>query len=776
MTGTIKKVIPLALVFMLAASIVNVDGEENSPDLLPGGGYETAGDWTIQAGDDINWSAATIIVSGNLTVESGGVLALDNVELIMNSTIDGGYTINIEPGGRLRMTNGRISSGNPLYHYNMTLGGEVFMESVQISEVWGDPEEYWEHGISLTSDQITINDCNFLNCAGAVLHVLDSDPIITNCRFYHNGGMAAIFDGHSSPLFKDNLVYRQTFGIFVAYYASPLLDGNTLYDLADVGITFNGIRIPKAVNNTIHDCPIGMLLWYSNAYLEGNDVFNCETGIQIMVDSNPEIISCMLYDNDMSGIVMNGSRATMEDTILQGNMFDGIKIFNGSNLELIDCSILNNKDDGLQLADSFAKLSDCTLTGNKGDTIYARDEGSVELFRTDISGDQDEADERELKMEGGSDIEAYDSTFDESSVSFGDPRSRLTVKRWVQFLVKDPDGIPVPDLSIRVVNGTGYEKVLGTNLEGEGSRYFDLYRQFDLNSDGDGDDAGEVRILEYNFSIEENGYLPYEARTIMDIGYVHNVVLEPEPVVSVIFSSPGDGDREVPVDITILIRFDRNVDPTSLRIDIEGPGGKPVFFELEYFDRNRTARLVLEDDLSYSSLYKLILREVEGDAGEVFSGPFRFQFTTVSKPLPDNDLDGIPDMDDDDDDNDGFNDIEEEYYGTDPFNDQDFPLIPGDDDDDDELPDIPVVPGDDDVTFPDVIITPVDDNGIQPTVPDDNLDPVTRTDDTAREDDGGGSIIVLIFSGLLGFLILAGTVVLIFLSGRKQSTFKEDGP
>lgn len=761
---------------VLLLSSYQVTAEENPPELQPGGGYETFGDWTIENGDEVNWSSATIIVSGNLTVRSGGSLSLENVELIMNSTVDGGLTILVEDGAVFHMESGRITSAHPSLHYNMTFKGEVELVSTEISEVWGEPETYWEHGIRIEGAPITITDCVFHSNAGAVLHVYDSDPLITESRFYSNDGMAAVFDDHSGGMFKDNYIYRQQFGVFVRYYSSTTVDSNTIYELGDAGLTYNGIRAPKAVNNSIRDCPIGMLLWYSNAYLERNDISNCQTGVHLVAESRPEIVQCTIRDSDMSGMVVNGSNVLVRNSSISSNVYDGFKIYNGSIAEILNSDISDNEDEAIQITSSFVKVNGCELIGNKGDTIYAREDSDVELFDTVIEGDPGSAD-FELRLESGSEIDAMDTDFDNGSVRFEDGASRLTVGIKVQFSVRDQDLGPMDGIGIRVQNETGSVRTLKTNSNGYSSRNMELYQQFDLTGDGDGNDIGEMVDRDYQYSIIEDGYLPYEETVVEQIGYLHDVKLEPEPEVHVIFNSPRSGEMDVPVDTDVLIRFDKDVDPDSMKLRIDGPGGIPVVYDLDYRFLNRTASITFPDELDHSSLYRITLEHVEGAAGEVFHGPFMFRFTTVDKPLPDNDRDGIPDELDEDDDNDGHVDTVEIYYGTDPFNPKDYPFIPPADDDDPD-PDEEPVPVDDDEDIPDDVI-PVDDldDDDDPDPFDDGsgLQPVVRTDNSTSTDDGGGDpIVILVVSSLLGFLILAGTMVVILFSGRKQNTLKED--
>ncbi len=67
-------------------------------------------DWTIGPGQVEQRSNETIVLKGNLTVQGGGSLALDNVTLMINSTIDGQYGILVYADGRLLVKSSTITA------------------------------------------------------------------------------------------------------------------------------------------------------------------------------------------------------------------------------------------------------------------------------------------------------------------------------------------------------------------------------------------------------------------------------------------------------------------------------------------------------------------------------------------------------------------------------------------------------------------------------------------------------------------------------------------
>ncbi|MCX6666372.1 MAG: hypothetical protein NT038_10030 [Euryarchaeota archaeon] len=117
--------------------LVDEDDESNN---VPGTGigvYETmSGDWTVSTVQTKNDSF--IILNGNLLVTGTGNLAFTNGALLMNSTSDGQYKINVATGGMFSVMSSSIAAFNPSYHYKFEVYGTLKTDQVQISDMWGD--------------------------------------------------------------------------------------------------------------------------------------------------------------------------------------------------------------------------------------------------------------------------------------------------------------------------------------------------------------------------------------------------------------------------------------------------------------------------------------------------------------------------------------------------------------------------------------------------------------------------------------------------------------
>ncbi|MGA1819880.1 MAG: right-handed parallel beta-helix repeat-containing protein [Thermoplasmatota archaeon] len=776
----------IVIVLCLIASTVILDpisAEKNPPQLGSGGVYHTYGDWVVESSDDLQWANVVIIASGNLTIEAGGKLVLDNVEFRFNCTSDGQFGLTVLHGGTLVAHESIISSTDPSLHFRMVLRGGVLFESVSVSEVYGDPDAPWDHGIEVRSSSVQILNSSFFKCMGDVIHVESSSPRIIGNHFYENGGAAIYTNGTSSPLISKNQVYRQRFGIVSGFYSSPTIETNTIYDIDNNGLLLNGYMYPRVSNNVIYGCLNGMLLWYSNAILENNRLHNNEAGYNIKVDSRPTITGDTVRDNLYVGISINDSIVELVDCEVNSNSYDGIRVFNGSRAKVHSSEIRQNDDDGFQISDGYVEVADSTIDGNLGDQFFLRDSSVIDVMDSTIGGSWGGPSGSEVwhfNIGGGCTVTTFDSEFEGQAVSFGDDRSRLFVDYTCSFLVTNEEGDPVPDVSIDVLNETGYKRALGTGPDGRGERYLIHYDQRDLNGDGDGNDPGERTIHDYNFTIDEPGYIPFHGEIDIEGGDHIDVVLLERPFIKVMGTTPANGDLDIDVLTTIEVRFDKDIDPYSLDMSVSGPGGTPVFFEVSYDSIYHTIEATPRDMLSFGTTYTVEIKGVSGVKGEQLQSTYYLSFRTKDPPELDSDEDGIPDKEDPDDDNDGFFDVDELFYGTDPLDPLDYPVISDDDDagdDDDTDPGTgPGTGGDDDTGDDDdggIVIIPgtVTDDDDDPI--DDGYDPIDTNGTMPDDPDDDMSFVILLIGSLFGFLILAGVILLMFIRGNRGHKLRE---
>ncbi|MBN1538674.1 MAG: Ig-like domain-containing protein, partial [Candidatus Thermoplasmatota archaeon] len=425
-----------------------------------------------------------------------------------------------------------------------------------------------------------------------------------------------------------------------------------------------------------------------------------------------------------------------------------------------------NDDDGFQITGSYVDIQDSIIRSNYGDQLFLRDSSSADLKLSTVTG---------LNIGAGCTVSAYDPVLHCEEVAFGDASSRLSVSYTCSFLVRNEGADPVPGATIRTYNETGYMRALGTDEEGRGERYLPYYDQRDLNGDGDGSDTAEISMHSYNYSVEAEGYLPCEGGIAIEDREQINITLKQRPYVKVVRTLPENGDLDVEVTTTIRVWFDRDIDPSTFEMEITGPGGVPIFFETTYRPGDFFIEAFTLKDLTHGTTYTAAIKGVTGVDGERLFSSVYFSFRTVTPPEPDNDDDGIPDRDDPDDDNDGYDDVVEEYHGTDPFDPLDHPVME-DGDDDEPWTDPDPDPVDDDAPLDDdedIVIIPgtiVDDDDLPI---DGDYEPVNTTDSIPDGPDGNMSYTILVIGTLLGLAILAGVVVLIFVRGGGGRRLRE---
>jgi len=100
---------------------------------------------------------------------------------------------------------------------------------------------------------------------------------------------------------------------------------------------------------------------------------------------------------------------------------------------------------------------------------------------------------------------------------------------------------------------------------------------------------------------------------------------------------------------SIKVRFDKDIDPSSLEMTISGPGSTPVYFEVSYDNIYYILEATPKDMLTYGTTYTVEIRGVSGVKGEKLQSKYYLSFRTMDPPELDSDDDGIPDKEDPDD-------------------------------------------------------------------------------------------------------------------------------
>ncbi|MHB2037391.1 MAG: right-handed parallel beta-helix repeat-containing protein, partial [Nitrososphaerales archaeon] len=191
-------------------------GSASSPNTIDG-------NWVV-SGTEVNQSE-TIVLNGNLTVQSGGNLTLRNVTLSINSQYTGEYGILVQPGGSLYIYNSNITASNLADRYIFVVNGNNFV--IENSKV---------HGVGSCNNVLVTNNLN--NCfpfgqenhqftvTTAGLVVETDDALIEDSLFSQNA--IGLIVGGSGVTLKGNIFQFNDYSAFGLFDTSnDLITNNT---------------------------------------------------------------------------------------------------------------------------------------------------------------------------------------------------------------------------------------------------------------------------------------------------------------------------------------------------------------------------------------------------------------------------------------------------------------------------------------------------------------------------------------------------------------------
>ncbi len=134
-------------------------------------------------------------VGGDIIVRSGGHLELTNVDIIMQCTSDGQFTLRVESGGRLTFDGGSIKANNPAYRYKVELRDNSVLSGVTIRDTWASgtafdcsgtadpPLSGLKGGVQIYTDSVEIDLCTFERGLLTMVYVEGASPRIGNSTF-----------------------------------------------------------------------------------------------------------------------------------------------------------------------------------------------------------------------------------------------------------------------------------------------------------------------------------------------------------------------------------------------------------------------------------------------------------------------------------------------------------------------------------------------------------------------------------------------------------------
>jgi hypothetical protein len=313
------------------------------------------GDWIVTS--DTYVHQETLTVNGNLTIEDGGKLTLDNTTLIVNGSFYGDLWINVENGGELNViNNSRIKEGTLGVNYDFVFesgSSGIISESVITDCGWDDGESYQSSGgiLIVTDDVIIANSSIHQNYMGIV--PFGVSPIIENNDIRDNIKYGILLINSSSRIIG-NKISTNPVGIY-GIYSDPELVNNEIFDNGDgarfyySSITMEG---GKFTSNSPDDCTSGtcssqesgkgFLTQASNLTMNNVEVSDNSRGAVVQY-TIVEISNSTFSDNSIDGLSGEYVEADLVNNEFKNNARYGIKwMYNPLNVDSTNTFSENN--------------------------------------------------------------------------------------------------------------------------------------------------------------------------------------------------------------------------------------------------------------------------------------------------------------------------------------------------------------------------------------------------------------------------------------------------
>jgi parallel beta-helix repeat protein len=328
------------------------------------------GDWNID--HEIECNDGFILLNGDLNINAGGELRINNIWLAMNVDIMGEYGINIFSGGTFKInskdgyasyiTNGYNSSAFPTFKVHS--GASFAMRNsvaYNIGYAWNEPN-YDEAGIWVNADNSIFenNWIGYNHYVGIFLYKSDGHYIYNNTLYENYWDGIKVLNSDNTGIYNNHVYYTQSdSGIEISNCPGIYVYDNEVYSSGDDGI---------AIGNSQ-----GAFVWYN--YVEDNH----DDGIDISSSPNSYIEFNEAINNHNDGIVIsacpNIDYLDYNDAIGNGN--DGIVVSSSPNIRYCELNeALDNGNDGIVLSycdNSTVWYNDADDNGDTGIVISHSD-------------------------------------------------------------------------------------------------------------------------------------------------------------------------------------------------------------------------------------------------------------------------------------------------------------------------------------------------------------------------------------------------------------------
>ncbi len=268
------------------------------------------GDWNIISSDNIVCNSTTITMNGNLQIR--GKLSLNNVNLKMNVTNNGQYSIDTYPGSTFHISD---INGAPSIITN--------------GNVWN---AYYTFRVNSSTD-FALNGSK-VNNAGYAYNLDTAGSNYNNAGIWINTNNAII---NGSQIFSNHFI-----GIILYNSNGSSITNNYIYSN-----DWNGIYAVNSNNNYFANNDVS-----SNGY-DAFRTINRYDGIELM-GSNNNLLNNRVYSNGANGFLVSGDHNNFTgNNNVNNNGYDGFSVSGNYNNFTSNSYVYHNGYDGLAVSGSY---------------------------------------------------------------------------------------------------------------------------------------------------------------------------------------------------------------------------------------------------------------------------------------------------------------------------------------------------------------------------------------------------------------------------------------
>jgi hypothetical protein len=323
----------VAVAMLLASGWALFPGPVLADDEDPDIEGKIFGPWNITTTK--SYKDMTIEVTGNITIESGGELLLDNVTLIMNSSISKEHYLVVQSGGNLEITNGSVVTNNATqdrpYYMIIEDGGSADIDGSTLRRMgnlsFGQTFtfNYSKMGLLVQSNSVSITnnliEDGYAGCMCTRWGIVPIAPTITGNTFQNN-----------------------LFGVGVTIGCNPTLGGNDYRS--------NGVGIGDFLR-------ILSTLTVEGEHFDGNDIaigaYTAMVNVKDSVIENSSFVgiggfgnSVILADNvtfrnNTNATYADATAMTIGNSHFENSIDHDFFVDNGSKVDVVD-SWLDRRD------------------------------------------------------------------------------------------------------------------------------------------------------------------------------------------------------------------------------------------------------------------------------------------------------------------------------------------------------------------------------------------------------------------------------------------------